>query len=80
MPTKSLYKKENAALVALLRQIRDEAGLTQVELAEAMGRPQSFVSKVERGERRLDLLQLRELCQACDVSLTAFVRRFEASL
>jgi transcriptional regulator with XRE-family HTH domain len=80
MATKSLYKKENAALVALLRQTRDEAGLTQVELAEALGRPQSFVSKVERGERRLDLLQLRELCQACGVSLAAFVKRFEAAL
>jgi transcriptional regulator with XRE-family HTH domain len=76
--TKSLYKQENEALVALIRQIRVEAGLTQVELADALRRPQSFVSKVERGERRLDLLQLRELCAACGVSLTAFVKRFEA--
>ena len=45
------------ALLAALREARLEAGLTQAELAARLGRPQSFVSKVEAGERRLDLVE-----------------------
>jgi transcriptional regulator with XRE-family HTH domain len=64
-------------LQALLRQIRLEAGLRQSDLAERLGQPQSFVSKYESGERRLDLLEVREICAAVGVSLEDFVRRFE---
>jgi transcriptional regulator with XRE-family HTH domain len=42
----------------LLRQARQEAGLTQIEAARALGRPQSFVSKCESGERRVDFIEL----------------------
>lgn len=62
----------------LLRDVRQEAGLRQTELAARLGRPQSYVSKYEAGERRLDLLELREICDACGVSLLQFIRRFEA--
>ena len=44
-----------------LRLARSEAGLTQVKVAEVLGRPQSFVSKIESGERRLDPIELNEL-------------------
>lgn len=47
----------------VLSAARVKAGLTQVELASRMGKPQSFVSKVERGERRLDIA---EFCQFAD--------------
>ena len=80
VPTKSLYNKENTALARLIREMRVTAGLTQAECAEALGRPQSFVSNVESGDRRLDLLQLREYCAVCGVSLTSFIKRFEAAL
>lgn len=80
VPTKSLYNKENAALARLIREMRVTAGLTQAECAEALGRPQSFVSNVESGDRRLDLLQLRDYCTTCGVSLTSFVKKFEAAL
>jgi transcriptional regulator with XRE-family HTH domain len=80
VPAKSLYRKENAALASLIREMRIAADLTQVACAEALGRPQSFVSNVESGERRLDLLQLREYCAVCGISLSTFVKRFEASL
>ncbi|MGH3088120.1 MAG: helix-turn-helix domain-containing protein [Rubrobacteraceae bacterium] len=65
---------------ALLREIRTEAGLRQVDLAGRLGQPQSFVSKYESGERRLDLLEVRQICEAVDVSLEEFVRRLEGSL
>jgi transcriptional regulator with XRE-family HTH domain len=67
-------------LQALLRSIRREAGLRQSDLAARLGRPQSFVSKYESGERRLDLIELRQVCQAVGISLEEFVRRFDESL
>lgn len=68
---------ERDRLLELLRQIRQEAGLKQTELAKKLREPQSFVSKYESGERRLDLLELQQLCMALNLSLTEFVRRFE---
>jgi len=67
-------------LQALLRQVRVEAGLTQEEVARRLERPQSFVSKYETGERRLDILELREVCMVLGTPLAEFVRRLEASL
>ncbi len=67
-------------LQALLRSIRHEARLRQSDVAERLGRPQSFVSKYESGERRLDLIELRQVCIALDTSLEEFVRRFEQLL
>ena len=64
----------------LLRQARLDAGLTQVELATLIGQPQSFISKYESGERRLDLIELRAICQAVGLSLEEFVRRLEAAI
>lgn len=67
-------------LLALLREIRAEAGLRQVDLAKRLRKPQSFVSKYESGERRLDLIELRQVCHALGISLEELVRRFEASI
>jgi transcriptional regulator with XRE-family HTH domain len=67
-------------LQLLLRQMRAEAGLTQTEIAQRLGQPQSFVSKYESGERRLDVLELRQVCAVVGVSLDDFVRRLERAL
>jgi transcriptional regulator with XRE-family HTH domain len=67
-------------LQLLLRQMRTEAGLTQTEIAQRLGQPQSFVSKYESGERRLDVLELREVCAVVGVSLADFVQRLEQAL
>jgi transcriptional regulator with XRE-family HTH domain len=64
----------------LLRQMRTEAGLTQTEIAQRLGQPQSFVSKYESGERRLDVLELRQVCAVVGLSLADFVRRLEQTL
>jgi len=66
--------------LSLLRVVREEMGLHQTDVAEALGHPQSFVSKYEAGARRLDLLELKKVCDAIGVELTEFVRRFEAAL
>jgi transcriptional regulator with XRE-family HTH domain len=54
---KSIYSAEYKLLLELLIRARKEAGTTQQELAKQLKRPQSFVSKVERGERRLDVIE-----------------------
>lgn len=74
---KSTFTREYQCLKGLLRQYRIKAGLTQVQLAVKLGETQSFVSKCERGERRLDLVQLKEFCRAIGIALGAFVVDFE---
>lgn len=73
-------RKNRKALLTLLREVRTEADLTQVEMARSLGVPQSFVSKYESGERRLDLLELQQVCQALGITLEAFVKRFEKTV
>ncbi len=63
-------------LAALLRQIRLDSNLTQFQLAEKIGQAQSYVSKYENGEQRLDLIELEAVCKAMDISLIAFVERY----
>lgn len=67
-------------LQALLRQVRTDARLTQTDVAQRLGQPQSFVSKYESGERRLDILELRGVCQVLGISLPEFIRRLEQAL
>lgn len=77
---KKVYIAQRSWLVSLLREIRIEAGLTQMELAERIERDQTFVSKYESGQRRLDVLELREICQSIGLTLEEFVRRIEKAL
>jgi len=74
---KSIFTEQSIALQNLLRDLRIQANLRQADLAELLGEPQSFVSKYESGERRLDLHELRQICKACECSLVDFVRRYE---
>lgn len=67
-------------LAGLLRRLREDAGLSQFEVARTLGRRQPFVSKYERGQRRLDLIELRRICAALDIPLASLVRRFENAL
>ena len=77
---KSIYTREYAAVLRVLRAARAEAGITQVSLAEQIDETQSYVSKVERGELRLDIVQLRTICRALGLSLPEFVERLEREL
>ncbi|PHS67827.1 MAG: transcriptional regulator [Methylophaga sp.] len=57
----------------LLKELRkDEAGLTQTELSKALDRPQSYVSKYETGERKLDYIEINDICKALDVKMEKF--------
>ena len=79
-PRLSANRKEQKALLSLLRQLRMQAGLRQVDVARALRKPQAFVSYYESGARRLDLLELRQICQIFGISLVDFIRRFEKPL
>jgi transcriptional regulator with XRE-family HTH domain len=77
---KSIYSREQRVLQKALRNVRIEAGLRQVDLARRLGQPQSFVSKYENGERRLDLVELRAVSAALGITLSELVARFERLL
>ena len=77
---KSLTRPEYRHLLAELRKARKEAGLNQTELGLRLGESQSFISKVERGERRLDLVELNAFCKALGVSLEDFTCRFSRAI
>src|SRR5262245_14733879 len=77
---KSIYTEEYAEMLALLRETRHALKLTQTELADRLAMSQSFVTKYERGETRLDLAQLRVLCHALGTSLLDFVSKYERRL
>jgi len=77
---KSIYSHEYRTLIALMRQLREGAGLRQSDLADLLGRSQQFVSKYESGERRLDLVEIRAICQTLGLTLGEFVKRYEKSL
>lgn len=65
--------KEYREVVARLIKARKEAGLTQVQVAEALGKPQSFVSKVESRERRLDITELKQLAKIYGVNVSDLI-------
>lgn len=77
---KSIHSSEYERFLALLRETRVKSGLTQEDIATKLNATQSFVSKCERGERRLDLVELAAWCTALNVSLSSFIERFEGPL
>ena len=77
---KSIHNKAYQQLLSLLRSKRLDRGITQEELASRLGVGQGIVSKIETHERRLDLIELREICLALGISFPEFVMEFETNL
>ena len=76
----SRRNRKKQQLQELLRELREGAELRQIDIAKRLGRPQSFVSKYESGEKNLDFLEVKEVCEALGIPLVEFVRRFERVL
>ena len=72
--TKSIYTKEYRKVIKRLKKARRDAGLTQVEVAKKLNKPQSYISKIERGERRIDIVELKKLAVIYKKDLDFFVR------
>ena len=70
---KTLHSPRGFELRQRLRAAREEAGITQQDLAARLDKPQSFVSKYETGERRLDVIEFVDVCQALEVDAAGFL-------
>ena len=75
-----MWDEHHTVLQKLLRTIRKEAHLTQSDLASRLSKPQSYVSKYESGERKLDLIEVRDICRQCGLTLSEFSARLEQEL
>lgn len=73
-------KIEYDVLLETLFQLRVGVGLTQKEISLRLDVPQSTVSKVESGLRKIDIIELRSWCNVCGLTLTEFVEKFESNL
>ena len=78
--TKAIYRREHVIFLQELKRMRVESGMTQAQCSAALGRPQSFMSDVERGVRRLDMVQLRDICLVLGNDLVRFTNAFEQAL
>ena len=65
---KSIHSEQQKKLLELLKQVRIDAKISQTDLAKLLEKPQSYVSKIESGERRLDVIEFIRICKAikCD--------------
>jgi transcriptional regulator with XRE-family HTH domain len=70
---KSIYTKEYRKFIKKLKQARKEAGLSQVEVAKKLGKSQSFVSKIESGERRIDIIELKIIAEIYNKPINYFL-------
>ncbi len=73
--TRSLHTPDYAALIRVLIAARKENGLTQQDVAEKVGKPQSYIAKVEGGERRLDVVEFIALAKAMGARPSALFDR-----
>ena len=64
----SMFTTAFAELVAAVVDLRKRAGMTQRELAQAVGREQNYIARIETGQRRVDLVELIQICRACHAS------------
>lgn len=78
--TKSLHTPEYEYFRSLLVAARERSGLTQTDVSTQLGRPQSFVSKYESGERRLDVVEFVYVCIALDIEPQSIVADVEAMI
>lgn len=77
---KSIFSKSYVIFLRRLRAAREDAEVDQRELAMRLRKTQSFVSKCERGERRIDVIELRAFCKAMGISFVDFINSLDAEL
>lgn len=74
--SKSAFTQSNDEFRALLKELRVGKGLTQADVAKRLRLPQSYVSKVETGERRMDFVETAAFCDAIGIDLSVLAKRF----
>ncbi|MBU1130516.1 helix-turn-helix domain-containing protein [Patescibacteria group bacterium] len=73
--SKTIYSKEYKQVVTALKKARIDASLTQTEVAKKLSKPQSYISKSELGERRLDVTELKKFADLYKKSLNYFIKQ-----
>ncbi|EDS8886670.1 helix-turn-helix transcriptional regulator [Salmonella enterica] len=71
----SVYSIEYQMVIKALREARVADHITQEELGKALGRPQSFIAKVENGERRLDIVEFVHLCRLVGIDPVSIINK-----
>ncbi len=77
---KTIHAKKYHIVISLLRELREQKQLTQKGLADIIGSDQTFISKIEIGERRVDIIELRYICEALEIELVEFVKQVEVKI
>jgi transcriptional regulator with XRE-family HTH domain len=76
-----MFTAAHDALVVAVVRLRKEAGLTQRQLAEALGREQNLIGRIETGQRRIDLVEWVGICRACkvdpEIEITRLVKQIK---
>lgn len=80
MINKSIHSKLYHRIIARLRAKREGKGLSQYQLSQILKVQQSYVSKIETCERRLDILELMNICEALGISFIDFVREIDEDI
>ena len=76
----NIYEPCYKIFVECLRDFRAQSRMTQQELASLLNCPQSYISKYEQGQKRLDIVEIRRICNVLGVSLTEFASEYETRL
>jgi len=72
--SKAIYSKDHKYIVEQLKKVRKEAGLEQAEVAKLLGKTQSHISKVEAGQRRIDIVALKEFAKIYKKDINFFIK------
>lgn len=72
--SKSVYSKDYKDIIERLKIARIEAGLAQQDVADKLGKPQSYISKIESGERRLDVAEIKKFAVIYKKDISFFIK------
>ncbi|MBU1102493.1 helix-turn-helix transcriptional regulator [Patescibacteria group bacterium] len=72
--TKTIHLKEYKKFITKLKQARLNAGLKQEEAAEKLSKPQSYISKIEAGQQRIDIIELKKLAKIYKKDINYFIK------
>jgi transcriptional regulator with XRE-family HTH domain len=72
--SKTIYSKEHKYIVEQLKRARQEAGLDQSDVAKLLGKTQSYISKIESGQRRIDIITLKEFAKVYKKDINFFLK------
>jgi len=71
---RSIYSKDYKEIISRLKQVRIDSGLSQQAVADKLNKPQSYISKIESGERRLDVAEIKKFSEIYKKDISHFIK------